>query len=183
MMLEAMPKENAQAEIRLMGIYLRNVSLETGHSPLSLPEGTKPEMRLELRVQINNLDDQDEVVLDFNITGRDTGGRLLYFVKLQQVGCFIVKGAEVEQKAFFLNTACPQMLYPYASHVASTLVTQAGFPALYLTPIDFVSLYAQQQTAQKTESHSMPSEAPVDNQNKWASVGEAQTETRNTTIN
>ena len=118
-MSEVMAKEKAQAEIRLVGIYLRNVSLETGHSPLSLPEGSKPEMRLELRVQINSLGEQDEVVLDFNVTGRDTGGRLLYFVKLQQIGCFVVKGAEVEQKAFFLNTACPQMLYPYASHVAS----------------------------------------------------------------
>ena len=173
-MSEAMTKEKGQAEIRLVGIYLRNVSLETGHSPLSLPEGTKPEMRLELRVQINSLGEQDEVVLDFNVTGRDTGGRLLYLVKLQQIGCFIVKGAEAEQKAFFLNTVCPQMLYPYASHVASTLVTQAGFPALYLTPIDFVSLYAQQQTTQKTENHSMPSEALFDKQTQWASAGEEQ---------
>lgn len=176
-MSEVIAKKKGQAEIRLVGIYLRNVSVETGHSPLSLPEGTKPEIRLELRVQINSLGEQDEVVLDFNVTGRDTGGRLLYFVKLQQIGCFIVKGAEAEQKAFFLNTVCPQMLYPYASHVASTLVTQAGFPALYLTPIDFVSLYAQQQTAEKTERHSMPSEAFVDKQTKWASVGEAQAET------
>ena len=182
-MSEMIVEEKAQAEIRLVGIYLRNVSLETGHSPLSLSEGTKPEIRLELRVQINSLGEQDEVVLDFNITGRDTGGRLLYLMKLQQVGCFVIKGAEVDKKAFFLNTTCPQMLYPYASHVASTLVTQAGFPALYLTPIDFVSLYVQQQTAQKTESDSMPSEALADKQNNWASVGKVQIETSNTTIN
>ncbi len=182
-MSETLTKEKNQTEIRLAGIYLRNLSLETGHSPISLPEGTKPEMRLELRVQIHSIGEQDEVVLDFNVTGRDTGGRLLYFIKLQQVGCFVVKGAEAEQKTFFLNTACPQMLYPYASHIASTLVTQAGFPALYLTPIDFVSLYAQQQTAQKTESDSMSSETSVNKQNKWASVGETQTKMSTTTTN
>ena len=182
-MSETMTKEKSPAEIRLVGIYLRNVSLETGHSPLSLLEGTKPEIRLELRVQINSVSEQEEVVLNFNITGRDTGGRLLYFVKLQQVGCFVVKGAEAEQNAFFLNTACPQMLYPYASHIASTLVTHAGFPALYLIPIDFVSLYAQQQTAQKTENTSMPSDTVVNPQNKWASLGAAKAETKSTAIN
>ena len=182
-MSETLTKEKSPAEIRLVGIYLRNVSLETGHSPLSLPEGTKPEMRFELRVQINSASEQDEVVLDFNITGRDMGGRLLYFVKLQQVGCFVVKGAEAEQKAFFLNTVCPQTLYPYASHIASTLVTQAGFPVLHLTPIDFVSLYAQQQTAQKTDSVPTPSDTPLNPQNKWASLGEAPAETKRTTMN
>lgn len=182
-MSETIVKEKAQAEIRLVGIYLRNASLEAAHSPFALPEGTKPEIRLELRVQMNAVGEQDEVVLDLNIMGRDAGGRLLYFVKLQQVGCFIVKGAEAEQKAFFLNTACPQMLYPYASHMASTLVAQAGFPALYLTPMDFVSLYAEQQTTQKTESGSISPETSVDKQNKWASLGETQTEKSNTTIN
>ena len=182
-MSENMVKEAAKAEIRLLGISLRNVSLETGHSPFSLPEGTKPEIKLELRVQISALGEQDEVALDFNITGRDSAGRLLYLIKLQQVGSVIIKGAEAEQKAFFLNTACPQMLYPYASHIASTLVTQAGFPALYLTPIDFVSLYAQQQAAQKAEKNPLTAEAPLNTQNKWASLSVPPELETTTTIN
>ena len=182
-MSETIVKEKAQAEIRLVGIYLRNASLEAAHSPFALPEGTQPEIRLELRVQINALGEQDEVVLDLNITARDAGGRLLYFVKLQQVGCFVVKGAEAEQKGFFLNTACPQMLYPYASHMASTLVAQAGFPALYLTPMDFVSLYAQQQTAQKTETDPSLPDTAVNAQNKWANLPEVPADRDSTVIN
>ena len=169
------PNEN-QPEARVAGIYLRNVSLETANSPLLLREGLKPEIKLELRVQINPMNEQEEVVLDLSITGRD-GSSLLYLLKLQQAASVILKNFDENQKAFFLNTACPQMLYPYAAQVASTLIVQAGFPPLYLTPIDFVNLYTQQQAAQKTDS------TPTNTveESKWKTL--TQNETLSTAIN
>ena len=170
-MSENTAKKGAQPEAHIVAVYLRNVSLETASSPLlSAREGLKPEIKLELRVQINPLkEEQEEVVLDFSITGRD-GSSFLYLLKLQQAGTMVLKNFEDHQKTFFLNTTCPQMLYPYAAQMANTLITQAGFPPLYLTPIDFVNLYtqqqAQQQGAQKPES---PISKTVEN-NKWANL-------------
>ena len=173
-----------QPEAQIVAIYLRNVSLETASSPLLLREGIKPEIKLELRVQINSLkDEQEEVVLDLSITARD-GSSLLYLLKLQQAGTVTLKHFEDDQKAFFLNTACPQMLFPYVAQIASTLVAQAGFPPLYLAPIDFVGLYRQQtqqqtQTAQKTESPAAPR---VPTNNKWANLRESESSESSSSI-
>ena len=121
-MSENMMKEKSQVEARIMGIYLRNVSLETGISLFSLAEETKPEIKFELRVQTHTRGEQDEVVLDLNVTGRDPSERLLYLLKLQQAVCVVMQEVDAEKKDFFLNTACPQILYPYVSQVASTLI-------------------------------------------------------------
>ena len=42
-------KEAFQGEVQIIGIYLRSVSLETGGSPFSVTEETKPEIKFELR--------------------------------------------------------------------------------------------------------------------------------------
>lgn len=145
--------ETATPQFNLKAIYLRNTSFETGSSPILLRSGIQPEVKLELRVQINPLENQDEVVLDLIITARDNSN-LLYLIKIQQAACFVLTGFASEQKTFILNTTCPNIIYPYAGHMANTLSVQGGFPLLNLMPIDFVHMYAQQQkTAQAEATH------------------------------
>ena len=42
-----------------------------------------------------------------------------------------------------LGIQCPHVLYPYARQLVSDLVQAGGFPAFYLQPINFESLYAE----------------------------------------
>lgn len=161
--------ETEKVDVRLVGVYLKNASLETAHSPLDLAEGLKPEINFELKLHINPLNEHDEVVLDLQITARD-GGRLLYLLKLQQAGCMALSQVSPEQKAFFLHTVCAQMIYPYVCHAASTLVAQAGFPSLHLTPIDFTGLYLQQKASEDAKVTAQPAAPNGRDQpgNKWA---------------
>jgi preprotein translocase subunit SecB len=164
-----------QPEVRTIGIYLRNVSLETCRSPALLRKDIKQEFKLELKVQADSLEESDEVMLDMIITVRDKSD-LLYLFKIQQVGCFTLKHFTTEQKQLFLNTVCPTMLYPYASQMANTLVVQAGYPALHLTPIDFTHLYRQQQQATQTKTDNrqeVTQTTTQGNQKKWTSVMES----------
>jgi preprotein translocase subunit SecB len=174
-MSEDMKQPGDQPEVRVIGIYLRNVSLETCSSPSLLREGINPEMKLELKVQINPLGENDEVTLDMTITVRDKSN-LLYLFKIQQTGCFALKHFETDQKQLFLNTICPNMLYPYAIHMVNTLVVQASFPPLHLTPIDFGYLFRQQQQAMQIKTEHPP-EVPQTkthtNQNKSAHIMES----------
>lgn len=165
--------EAATPQLSIKSIYLRNLSLETASSPILLCPGIQPEMKLEVRVNINPLENQDEVVLDLTIMAGDNNN-LLYLIKIQQAGCFVLNGLTAEQKAFYLNITCPHLLYPYASHMANTLSVQGGFPPVNLMPIDFVHFYAQHQAqpVQKPQNEAViqseiETAAP---KNKWAEL-------------
>jgi preprotein translocase subunit SecB len=163
-------------EAQLRKIYMRNLSLETATSAALLNKEINPEVKLEIRVQINPLVDAEEVILDFTLTVRETSN-LLYLLKLQQAGCFVLKNLEGEQKQLFLNTTCPQLLFPYASQIANTLIVQSGFPALNIMPIDFTQLYHQQNQrsaqAKAQNGQKGPSSEPISSQeNKWINLKE-----------
>mgnify|MGYP003465588460 len=53
-----------------------------------------------------------------------------------------------------MSITCPTILFPYAREAVSDLVGRAGFPPLYLTPVNFEALYAQQLQEQKNEGDS-----------------------------
>ena len=44
-----------------------------------------------------------------------------------------------------LGSYCPNLLYPYARQVVTDAVIKAGFPQLYLAPVNFDALYEQHQ--------------------------------------
>ncbi len=171
-------EKSQQPQFTIQAFYLRHSSLETGISPRLLRSGLTPEMKLELRVQINPLEKEDEVVLDLTITARDgSGSSLLYLIKIHQAGCFTLTNFTPEQKAFFLNTTCANLIYPYACHKANTLAVEAGFPPVNLLPIDFAHLYAQQQKQQVAQNIStdkvIENPTPASSMgpnNKWAGL-------------
>ena len=89
-------------------------------------------------------------------------------MKIQQAGCFVLTQVTAEQKAVFLHTVCPTLIYPYACHLANTLAVQGEFNPVHLLLIDFGHLYAQQQTASEAPAHSGKAEStPTAPKNKW----------------
>lgn len=52
---------------QIHGVYLRNVSLETGISPLLVKADVRPEIQLELKVKMDVVTEKDEVTLELNI--------------------------------------------------------------------------------------------------------------------
>ena len=53
-----------------------------------------------------------------------------------------------------LGAYCPNLLYPYARQAITGVVTQAGFPQLYLQHINFDALYQQHEQKQAEEKAS-----------------------------
>ena len=72
----------------------------------------------------------------------------------------LLVGLEDPEKAIaepLLATACPNILFPYARESVSDVITRAGFPPVYLAPVNFEAIYlqrlqqAQEQAAPKIE--------------------------------
>ncbi|SEA13433.1 protein-export chaperone SecB [Microbulbifer marinus] len=151
--------EAPQVQFAMQRIYLKDLSFETPMGAEVFKKQWKPQVNQELNTQTAKIDeDLYEVALTLTITVKleeDTA----FLVEVKQAGLFAIQGLEGQQLAQALNTACPQILFPYAREVVDNVVTKGSFPALMLPPINFDALFAaalaqaqQQAEGAKTET-------------------------------
>ena len=75
-----------------------------------------------------------------------------FLIEVKQAGIFTISGFPEEQLGPRLGSFCPNVLYPYAREAITSAVMKAGFPQLYLAPVNFDALYEQhRQQAESTE--------------------------------
>jgi len=64
---------------------------------------------------------------------------------VHQAGIFGVAGFADIDRDGILGSYCPNLLFPYARQMVSSMVQEGGFPPFLLQPINFDALYAEQQ--------------------------------------
>lgn len=134
--------EAPQVQFAMQRIYLKDLSFETPMGAEVFKKQWKPQVNQELNTKTAKIDeDLYEVALTLTITVK-LEEETAFLVEVQQAGLFAVKGLEGQQLAQALNTACPQILFPYAREVVDNVVTKGSFPALMLPPINFDALFA-----------------------------------------
>ncbi|QFT56852.1 protein-export chaperone SecB [Microbulbifer sp. THAF38] len=135
--------EAPQVQFAMQRIYLKDLSFETPMGVEVFKKQWKPQVNQELNTKTAKVDeDLYEVALTLTITVKleeDTA----FLVEVKQAGLFGIKGLEGQQLAQALNTACPQILFPYAREVIDNAVVKGSFPALMLPPVNFDALFAQ----------------------------------------
>lgn len=137
-------KPTQQPEFIIQRVYVKDLSLETPHSPQAFQEEWQPELNLQFTMNTTDLgDDNHEVVLQITVTAKSKE-KTLFLVEVKQAGLFKLKGFTGEQNHQVMSITCPTILFPYAREAVSDLVGRAGFPPLYLAPVNFEALYAQQ---------------------------------------
>ncbi len=143
---------NGQAgepQLMLQKIYVKDVSFEVPNAPHIFQEvgesEQQPQVQLNLAQRAAGLgNDNYEVVLSLTLTCT-IGERTAYLAEVQQAGIFGIAGFSETDQAGILGSYCPNLLFPYARQVISSLVQEGGFPPFLLQPINFDSLYAEQQ--------------------------------------
>jgi preprotein translocase subunit SecB len=81
----------------------------------------------------------------------------MFLVEVAQAGIFQIRNVPETDIEPLLATACPNILFPYARETVSDVITRAGFPPVYLAPVNFEAIYmqrlqqAQEQAAPKIE--------------------------------
>jgi preprotein translocase subunit SecB len=132
-------------EFNIQRIYIKDLSLESPNSPEVFRGDWRPEINLELNSNGKKLEgDTYEVILKITITVKNLEKTAL-LIELHHAGIFSLRGFNQEQTGQVLGALCPNILFPYAREVISEASTRAGFPPLYLAPINFDALYMEQQ--------------------------------------
>ena len=155
-MAETTPAEQANGQtaapqLVLQKIYVRDVSFEAPNAPQvyqEVADGEQPQVQLNLAQKANDLgNDLFEVVLSLTLTCT-IGTRTAYLAEVQQAGLFGISGFADEERDSVIGSYCPNLLFPYARQMVSSLVLEGGFPPFLLQPINFDALYAEQRRRQ-----------------------------------
>lgn len=152
-----MSEENNQpVTLDLRKIYVSDLSIEVPHTPEIFNENLNPEITLGVNHDIKALAEEDyfAVKVRLTVTAKNQGDeKTIYLIEVAQNGIFEIKGLTQEQLSHALNVYCTTTLFPYAREVISSAITRAGFPSLYIQPINFEVIYQQnlQQAAMQEQ--------------------------------
>jgi len=144
-------KENAP-EFMIQRLFVKDLSLESPNSPHIFLDEWAPELNLDLHTKANSLgDDAHEVILTVTVSVK-IKDKTAFLIEVKQAGIFTIKHFPEEQLHPMLGSFCPNILYPYAREAVTDAVIRAGFPQLYLMPVNFDALYEQQKQQQEKQS-------------------------------
>ena len=87
-----------------------------------------------------------EAVLKIKLESK-LDNKTAFIAELSYAGLFVLPELEEEQIKLFLLVEAPRLLFPYARAIIANTVRESGFPNIVIQPIDFMSLYASQQSS------------------------------------
>ncbi|MCW8806979.1 MAG: protein-export chaperone SecB [Rhodanobacter sp.] len=138
----------SQPQLVLQKIYVKDVSFEAPNAPQifhEIDETEQPQVQLNLGQKATDIGNSlYEVVLSLTLTCT-VGERTAYLAEVEQAGLFGIAGFSEADHAGIIGSYCPNLLFPYARQVISSLVLEGGFPPFLLQPINFDALFAEQQ--------------------------------------
>ena len=138
-------------------IYVKDLSLEIPHAPDVFLSGDQPEVDVQLHNEgVAIGEGLYQVVLTVTVTAK-AGEKTMFLVEVAQAGIFQIRNVPDTDLEPLLATACPNIIFPYARETVSDVINRAGFPPVYLAPVNFEAIYmqrlqqAQEQDAPKIE--------------------------------
>lgn len=155
--------QTPQVVLDIQRIYVKDVSFEAPNLPQIFQQEWKPQLAFDLNTETVQLaENVYEICLNISVeTTLEESKDVAFICEVKQAGIFTISGLEDIQLAHCLTSQCPNMLFPYARELISSLVNRGTFPALNLNPINFDALfmdYMQRQQAEKVEEESVVEE-------------------------
>ncbi|OOF88792.1 protein-export chaperone SecB [Rodentibacter ratti] len=152
--------EESQAVLQIQRIYVKDVSFEAPNLPHIFHQEWKPKLGFDLSTETLQLgDDLYEVTLNITVeTTMEDSGDLAFICEVKQAGVFTISGLEDVQMAHCLTSQCPNMLFPYARELVSSLVNRGTFPALNLSPVNFDALFIEYMNRQQEAENAQAEE-------------------------
>lgn len=151
----ATEEQQTPFEMQIQRIYIKDVSFEAPNLPHIFHQEWKPQLGFELDTETREIaEDTYEIVLHINVqTTLEDSKDVAFICEVKQAGVFTIKGLEGIQLAHCLASQCPNVLYPYARELISSLVNRGTFPALNLSPVNFDALFMDYLERQQAEEN------------------------------
>lgn len=136
-------------------IYLKDISFESPRSPKIFSEPDySPKIDVQLNTSHEKLDQAQgifEVVLKATVK-TTINLETAFLVEVQQAGVFTISGVNEHHLEQVLEATCPNALFPFLREQVNRLVTEGGFPAMLLQPVNFDAMYQQKRSSEDRSS-------------------------------
>jgi preprotein translocase subunit SecB len=140
--------EQSSPEFAIQQIYVKDLSYEAPHTPGVFREEWKPEIKLDMNIANEKLDeDTYEILLRLTVTATKDEA-VVFIAEIKQAGIFMLKGFAKPKLEEMFGAFCPNILFPYAREAIGSMVVKGGFPPIFLVPINFDALYGQHKEQQ-----------------------------------
>jgi len=131
--------------VQVHNVYVKDFSFESPQAPQIFNEKVTPNFSMNLGSRAAQVGENlYEVTLNVQVEARHED-KAVFLAELQQSGLFQVQGFEGEEHDAVLGAFCTAQLYPYAREVITSMVTNGGFPAPRLQPVNFDQLHERQR--------------------------------------
>tara|TARA_B100001057_G_scaffold369265_1_gene372882 strand:- start:1938 stop:2375 length:438 start_codon:yes stop_codon:yes gene_type:complete len=137
-------------QFNIQRIYVKDISFESPMVPKVFTEmSTAPKIGFNFESNITKLNDNThELSLNFTVKA-ELESNILYLLELKQCGVFSLETDDEELKKRFLNVHCAEIVYPYARENISSIIQKGGFPPLFISPVDFHTIYQNELDKRK----------------------------------
>ncbi|CAG8999968.1 MAG: Protein-export protein SecB [Candidatus Celerinatantimonas neptuna] len=134
--------EDTEVEFAIQRIYTKDISFETPNSPEVFQQEWEPEIKVDLDNDVAELAENTyEIALTLTVTASHDE-KVAFLCEVKQAGIFTLGNMEPAQLAHAVNAFCPNILFPYARELVSSLVNRGSFPQLNLAPVNFDAMFA-----------------------------------------
>jgi preprotein translocase subunit SecB len=143
-------------QVRIVAQYIKDLSFENPNvEKLIGAQGGNPNLNVEVNVGAKRLGQPDlyESLIDLSAKATNAVG-VVFEMQVVYAGVFEIKNIPPQALEPFLLINCPTVLFPFARRLAADLTREAGYPALFLDPIDFAALYVERRRKQAQSSSS-----------------------------
>ncbi|MBP6513685.1 MAG: protein-export chaperone SecB [Steroidobacteraceae bacterium] len=152
--------DGAGPAVALQNVYVKDLSFEAPQGPFVPAQAQDPRMGLNMNTSSNPLGpDVHEVILTVTLEAKN-GEIPVYLAEVKQAGVFVVRGFSADDTRRVLGAFAPNVLFPYVRQTVSDLITKGGFPAFYLPPVNFDSLY-ERSLAERSAQQAGTAPAPA----------------------
>jgi preprotein translocase subunit SecB len=144
--------DQQQPVFHIEKLYVKDLSVEVPNAPAIYLEREAPQIDVNLSTESHALnDDLYHTSITVTVTAK-VGDKTLFLVESTQAGIFRIQNVPQEQMPMVLGIGCPNIVFPYLRETVSDVVIRAGFPPLLLNPVNFETLFMQQQQAQQQQA-------------------------------
>lgn len=128
--------------------YVKDLSFENPNAPGSLRGGAgAPEMDVSVNLSVRNIESDNakamfEVVTQLRVRAL-RGENAMFLVDLDYAMVVSIDGVPDDHRHPVLLIEVPKLSFPFVRQILAGVVSDGGFPPLYLTPVDFGALYME----------------------------------------
>ena len=145
-------KSDVNGSVLVNAQYIKDLSFENPKAPYSLLGSEKPEVDVSIDIGAHNIQEETyEVVLAIQVKSV-VKEDVQYLIDLKYAGVFTLdKDMSNEEREKVIFIQCPTIIFPYARRVISDISRDGGYLPLYISPVDFMTLYSNNKNKNSNE--------------------------------